>query len=144
MSDFRLDDFQIEVDEGKKKIYSLNMYEEDWIKFNKIKTYKILEENNLSYTKSEVFSWGIELLKEKYNNIERECEKIKLRRGKRAEGTDNICRQTSVYITSSDSSFINDFLFHKVWKEKQIEYTRAEMIHEMISLIEKEEPNIFI
>ena len=143
MSDFRLDDFRVEEKEEEKKIYSLNMYEEDFKRFNKVKSFKILEENNLSYTKSEVFSWGVELLKKEYPEIERGQKTIRLRSGKRTKDTEKVCRQTSVYVTTEDKQFINDFLYYKVWKEEQLEYTRAEMINEMLNLIEEDQPNIF-
>ena len=143
MSEFKLDDFDKKIGaekENKPKRFSLNLYVSDFLDLQKFKNFKIQKDKDLSYTNSSVITYGLELLKEKYN-IERGKEKIHLKKGTRK--VEEKTRGTSIVLDSEWIDFINDFIYYKIFEEQKVEYTRAELIREIINLIKEKNKAVF-
>jgi hypothetical protein len=120
---------------------SVNMYVDDWLDLVKYRTYKILEQHNLDYSMADTFKYGFSLLEAKYN-IKRGREKTTLLKGRK--GTNSLpIKATSLNLSSDIVSFINDFTYHKVWIEKQVQYSRLEMYQEMVKMIKENDKEPF-
>lgn len=127
------------VEEDKKNSVtkiSLHLYVEDWLDLVKFRTYKVLEMKQLDYTLASAIEYGLSLLEKKYT-IERGKDKITLQRGRRISNEKDM-KASSLDISGERVDFINDFLYHKVFVENNLKYTRAEMFQEIVELIKKE------
>ena len=141
--DFTLEDFKKSKteDKEKKKRFSIIIYEKDYIDLQQYKNYKIQKDKNTNFTNSDVVTYGLTLLEKKYNHIERGKEKAQLKRGTRI--VDEPTKGTSIVLAQKWLDFINDFIYHKIFNEYKIEFTRAELLREITELIKEENPKIY-
>ncbi|MET7038808.1 hypothetical protein [Elizabethkingia miricola] len=143
-NDFRLEDFNSNNDiksEVATKNYILRMYFDDYEKLIKFRNYKMLKEHNMDYNLSKAISEGIGLLEKRYPDIERGMEKTNFKNGRRSKKNrlDDIeIKDSSAHLSREDTNFLNDFIYHKIYKEENLEYTRMELAHEIISALEKQ------
>jgi hypothetical protein len=120
---------------------SLSMNLNDWLDITRFKNFKILELKQVDYTFSDAILYGLSLLEDKYN-IERNKEKIFLKRGRRP--TEKISlKDTTIDLPNERALFINDFLYFKIFVKKQIEFTRPEMMEEIVRLIKIKNKEVF-
>lgn len=120
---------------------SLSLYVADWMDLTRFKNHQILERKNLEYTISDTINYGLSLLEKKYKII-RNRDKISLKKGRRNKERIPV-KTSSVDLPSERVDFINDFLYFKVFDNEELEYTRPEMFAEMVTLIKKNNKNIF-
>ena len=120
---------------------SLSIYVNDWMDLTRLKNYKILEQKNLEYTMSDAIQYGLKLLEEKFQT-KRNRDKITLKRGRRNKEKIEV-KTTSIDLPLERINFINDFLYHKVFDEKEIYYTRPEMFAEMMKMVRNNNEIIF-
>ncbi len=149
---FKLDDFDFEKtaiekngykqsDEKKNTKVSLSMTVEDYLDLIAFKNHKVLKLKNLEYTISSAIVYGLSLLESKYK-IERDREKVTLKRGRRT-GEKVELKDTTIDLPEERANFINDFLYYKVFDKGFIEYTRPEMMGELVKLIKSKNKEIF-
>ena len=119
---------------------SLSLYVEDWMDLTRFRNFKVLQLKKLDYTISDAILYGLSLLEEMYG-VERNREKITLKRGRRSN--EKSVRTSSIDLPAERVDFINDFLYHKVFVQKQIDYTRPEMFSELVELIKEKNKEIF-
>lgn len=124
----------------KSKI-NLSFFVNDWEDFQKFKRKMILEKKDLSYTNGDAIRDGFELLNKKHN-IVKGRPKVKLPSGRRI-GKAKPLKFTSVDLNAEQLDFINDYLYHKVFIEENIKFTRSHMLAEMLECIRLEHKNIY-
>ena len=142
-NDFRLEDFNSNSDiksDVTTKNYSLRMYFDDYETLIKFRNYKMLKEHDMDYNLSKAISEGIGLLEKKYPSIERGVQKTNFKNGRRSKSNnqDTEIKDSSAQLSGEDISFLNDFIYHKIYKEENLEYTRMELAHEIISALAKQ------
>ena len=100
----------------------------------------MLKEHDMDYNLSKAISEGIGLLEKKYPSIERGVQKTNFKNGRRSKSNnqDTEIKDSSAQLSGEDISFLNDFIYHKIYKEENLEYTRMELAHEIISALAKQ------
>lgn len=134
--DTHLQDYR---DSDKTKI-SLSLYVEDWMDLNRFRNFKVLELKKLDYTISDTILYGLSLLEGLYS-VKRNRDKITLKRGRR--NNEKAVKTSSIDLPNERVDFINDFLYHKVFVQKHLEYTRPEMFAELVKLIKNKNSEVF-
>ena len=148
---FKIADFEEELKENKvnsndKKDsdivkVSLSFNVEDWLDLVRFKNHKVVELKSLDYTISDAFLYGLTLL-EKKHKIERNREKVSLKRGRRNNEKPEL-KGTTIDIANERAGFMNDFLYFRVFDKGNLEYTRPEMMNEVVHLIKQNNKEIF-
>lgn len=120
----------------KKRSFSMLFYSEDYDVWQKIKEHNIFEERKIDYSNTIMVKEGIELLKEKYSDISPRDGDFKLRKGGRRNNDYEVVN-SSAFISKEDYEFYQDFLYYKIYTQKNLNYFTYDFTREIIELLLK-------
>lgn len=116
--------------------FSLLAEEVDWFR-DVVSKKRKSNDKFISYSNSDLFKDGLELLKIKYPNCDRTGEELPTRSGRKFNSIKEKRFPTSFSITEEDRKFIYDFIYYKLKISSDGNYSKSNFIKDLIDVVDE-------